>query len=33
MDSLITKINDEVRAVNSFNQSAISAMEEFDKLQ
>jgi len=33
VDSLITKINDEVRAVNSFNQSAISAMEEFDKLQ
>lgn len=33
VDSLITKINDEVQSVNAFNQSAISAMEKFDKLQ
>ena len=31
--SLISKINDEVQAINDFNQSAISAMEKFDKLQ
>lgn len=33
VDSLIAKINEEVQAVNSFNQEAISAMEKFDKLQ
>lgn len=33
VDSLIEKINDEVQSVNAFNQSAISAMEKFDKLQ
>lgn len=33
VDSLIAQINDEVEAVNTFNQSAISAMEKFDKLQ
>ena len=30
--SLISKINDEVQAVNTFNQSAISAMEKFDAI-
>lgn len=33
VDSLISKINEEVQSVNTFNQSAVSAMEKFDKLQ
>lgn len=32
VSSLISKINDEVQAVNTFNQSAISAMEKFDAI-
>ncbi len=32
VSSLISKINDEVQAINTFNQSAISAMEKFDAI-